>query len=95
MVHRRLAQCKITNNVPRGLVAQHRLFQPRAKKKNSGIIRALQVKPICVKQHSPLDREQLAAYPLYITIDKDCLKKEVCKQNWNAGDMTLEDVRPT
>ena len=30
--------------------------------------------------------------PLYISIDKDVLDKEICPTNWDQGDMTMEEI---
>eukprot|EP00211_Chloroparvula_japonica_P006815 CAMPEP_0119121856 /NCGR_PEP_ID=MMETSP1310-20130426/2289_1 /TAXON_ID=464262 /ORGANISM="Genus nov. species nov., Strain RCC2339" /LENGTH=410 /DNA_ID=CAMNT_0007111437 /DNA_START=37 /DNA_END=1265 /DNA_ORIENTATION=+ len=37
-------------------------------------------------------REVLASFPLYITLDKDCMGRWYCLQNWNSGDLTLTEV---
>ena len=38
--------------------------------------------------------EVLSKYPLYITLDKDVMKKVDAVQNWNNGVLYLEDVYP-
>lgn len=40
-----------------------------------------------------MNREQLQKYPLYITLDKDCIIAEENPQNWNCGLLTRNEVR--
>jgi len=37
-------------------------------------------------------REQLSQYPLYITLDKDCMYKHHNNQNWNSGFLGRSEV---
>ena len=37
-------------------------------------------------------REILQKYPLYITLDKDVMRREFTLQNWNSGELSLDET---
>ena len=48
----------------------------------------------CAELLEPL-REQLAKYPLYITLDKDVMNQTDCIQNWDSGYLSKKEVPTT
>lgn len=36
--------------------------------------------------------ETLKKYPLYITLDKDVMRREFTLQNWNSGELSLDET---
>jgi len=48
----------------------------------------------CAELLEPL-REQLAKYPLYITLDKDVMNQTDCIQNWDSGYLSKKEVQTT